>query len=76
MTQVAAQPARPGRRHPGPGFRLVSVVPTVLGHGSGVDDLIIFLLPAVLGIGFWLITRHKPDQDQDDGDDNDTSERD
>jgi len=54
----------------------VSLVPTVLGHGSGVDDLVIFLLPAVLGIGFWLITRHKPDQDQDDEDDNDTSERD
>ena len=76
MTQVAAQPARPGRRHTGQGFRLVSLVPTVLGHGSGVDDLVIFLLPAVLGIGFWLITRHKPDQDQDDEDDNDTSERD
>ena len=76
MNRAAARPARPGRRHPGQGFRLVSLVPTVLGHGSGVDDLIIFLLPAVLGIGFWLITRHKPDQDQDDEDDNDTSEQD
>jgi len=54
----------------------VSLVPTVLGHGSGVDDLIIFLLPAVLGIGFWLITRHKPDQDQDDEGGNDPAEGD
>jgi hypothetical protein len=76
MIRAAAQLARPGRRHSGQGFRLVSLVPTVLGHGSGVDDLVIFLLPAVLGIGFWLITRHKPDQDQDDEGGNDTSERD
>jgi len=55
----------------------MSVIPAVLGHGSGVDDLVIFLLPAVLGIGFWLITRHQPDQDEDDEgeDDDDTAER-
>ena len=52
-----------------------SVLPTIFAHGSGVDDLVIFLLPVILGIGFWLITRSKPDEDQDDGDD-DPTERD
>jgi len=50
----------------------VSVLPAILGHGSGVDDLVIFVFPVVLGIGFWLITRHKPDEDQDDQDDEPT----
>jgi len=53
----------------------VSVVPAVLGHGSGLDELAIFLFPVVVGIGFWLITRHKPDQDQDDEHGDDTTER-
>jgi hypothetical protein len=51
------------------------VVPAVLGHGSGLDELAIFLFPVVLGIGFWLITRHKPDEDEDEEDD-DMTERD
>ena len=77
MTQVAARPTHPSRRLAGPAVRPMSVIPAVLGHGSGVDDLVIFLLPAVLGIGFWLITRHQPDQDEDDEgeDDDDTAER-
>ena len=65
MTRAATRPTQPGRRQAG-AVGPVSVLPEILGHGSGVDDLIIFLFPVVLGIGFWLITRHKPDEDQDD----------
>ena len=50
-------------------------VAVILGHGSGLDELTIFVFPAVVGIGFWLITRHKPDQDQDDEHGDDTTER-
>jgi hypothetical protein len=74
MTTGADRLARLGRRQAGPTFRSVSVVPAVLGHGSGLDELAIFLFPVVLGIGFWLITRHKPDDDQDDEND-DMTER-
>jgi hypothetical protein len=51
----------------------VSAVAAILGHGSGLDELAIFVFPVVVGIGFWLITRRKPDEDQDDEDD--SSER-
>jgi len=47
------------------GFTSVGAVSTVLGHGSGLDDLVIFVFPVVMGIGLWLILRGKPDQDQD-----------
>jgi hypothetical protein len=40
----------------------------VLAHGSGIDELIIFGIPVIFGLGFWLITRQRPpdDEDQDD----------
>jgi hypothetical protein len=57
MTTAASRPAWSG------------AVAAILGHGSGLDDLVIFVFPVVMGIGFWLITRHKPDEDQDDEDD-------
>ena len=72
MTRAAARPARLGRHQADPAIAPVSVRPVILGHGSGVDDVVIFLFPAVVGIGFWLITRHKPDEDQDDQDDHPT----
>jgi hypothetical protein len=32
----------------------------VLAHGSGIDDLVmLFMFPAVVTFGFWLLTRHK-----------------
>jgi len=47
----------------------LSVVVTILGHGSGLDELVIFAFPAVVAIGFWLITRGKPNEGPDDDDD-------
>jgi hypothetical protein len=44
----------------------------ILAHGSGLDELAIFVFPVVVGIGFWLITRSTPD----DEDDTDASTRD
>jgi len=44
------------------------------GPRQWLDELAIFLFPVVLGIGFWLITRHQPDDDQDD-DNDDMTER-
>jgi hypothetical protein len=40
----------------------------VVAHGSGIDELMIFAMPVVFGIGFWFITRQKPadEEDQDD----------
>ena len=32
----------------------------ILAHGGGVDELAIFVFPVVVGVGFWLITRHRP----------------
>jgi len=52
----------------------LSVVATILGHGSGLDELVVFAFPAVVAIGFWLIIRGKPDEGQDD--DDDSSEQD
>jgi hypothetical protein len=37
----------------------------ILAHGSGLDELAIFIFPVVLGIGFWLITRKKPDEENE-----------
>jgi hypothetical protein len=50
----------------------VSAIGAILRHGSGLDELAIFVFPVVVGIGFWLITRRKPDEDQDE---DDSSER-
>ena len=75
MTTASARPPRLGPGHAGPVSTSVSVVPAVVGHGSGLDELAIFLFPVVVGIGFWLITRHKPDQDHDDEHGDDTTER-
>ena len=72
MTPAAARPTHLGRRQAGPTLTSVGLVPTVLGHGSGLDELAIFLFPVVLGIGFWLITRQKPAEDGDDEDDDPT----
>jgi len=44
----------------------------ILAHGSGLDELAIFIFPVVFGVGFWLITRKKPDEE----DDTDTSTQD
>ena len=71
MTRAATRPTAQTRRQAG-AVGPVSVLPEILGHGSGVDDVVIFLFPAVVGIGLWLITRHKPDEDQDDHDDDPT----
>lgn len=35
----------------------------ILAHGSGLDELAIFVLPAIFGLGLWVITSRKPDQD-------------
>jgi hypothetical protein len=35
------------------------VIGAVLAHGSGLDELAIFVFPVVMGLGFWLITRQK-----------------
>jgi hypothetical protein len=29
----------------------------ILAHGSGLDELAIFILPVVFGLGLWLIVR-------------------
>jgi hypothetical protein len=38
----------------------------VLAHGSGIDEMLIFGWPVVFGIGFWLIIRRKPEDDEPD----------
>jgi len=40
----------------------------ILAHGSGLDELAIFVFPVVFGIGFWLITRKQSDQQEDEDD--------
>jgi hypothetical protein len=35
------------------------VIGAVLAHGSGLDELAIFVFPVVMGLGFWLLTRQK-----------------
>jgi hypothetical protein len=63
MIPAATRPTRLGRRQEGRSFVSMRAVAVILGHGSGLDELTIFVFPAVVGIGFWLITRHKPDED-------------
>jgi hypothetical protein len=76
MIPAATRPTRLGRRQEGRSFVSMRAVAVILGHGSGLDELTIFVFPAVVGIGFWLlITRHKPDEDEDEEDD-DMTERD
>ncbi len=42
----------------------------VLAHGSGIDDLVmLFLFPAVVTFGFWMLTRKKSRGDLEKGDD-------
>jgi hypothetical protein len=36
----------------------------ILAHGSGGDELLILAFPVVVGLGFWLITRQKPAEDE------------
>ena len=31
----------------------------VLAHGSGLDELAIFVFPVIMGLGFWLLTRQR-----------------
>lgn len=31
----------------------------VFAHGSGIDELAIFVFPVFLGLGFWLLTRQR-----------------
>jgi hypothetical protein len=37
----------------------------VLAHGSGIDELAIFLFPVFFGGGLWLLTRKRRSQDDD-----------
>jgi hypothetical protein len=37
----------------------------IVAHGSGIDEMMIFFFPVAFGIGFWLITRQKPADDED-----------
>jgi hypothetical protein len=37
----------------------------IVAHGSGIDEMMIFFFPVAFGIGFWLITRQKPSDDED-----------
>jgi hypothetical protein len=36
---------------------------SLLAHGSGLDEMVVFGFPIVVGIGFWLIIRKKPDDE-------------
>lgn len=40
----------------------------ILAHGSGLDELAIFIFPVVLGLGLWVITKRNPDQDETEDD--------
>jgi len=52
-------------RLPGRGLEvLVSMDGVILAHGSGGDELLILVFPVVVGLGFWLITRQKPAEDE------------
>ncbi len=35
----------------------------ILAHGSGMDDLVVFGLSAVIAFGIWLRIRQKPEED-------------
>jgi hypothetical protein len=35
----------------------------ILAHGSGLDDLAVFGISAVIAFGIWLRIRQKPDED-------------
>lgn len=39
----------------------------IVAHGSGIDEMMIFFFPVAFGIGFWIITRQKPAEDEDEG---------
>jgi hypothetical protein len=39
----------------------------IVAHGSGWDEMMIFFFPIAFGIGFWIITRQKPAEDEDEG---------
>lgn len=50
---------------PGRGLEvLMSMAGVILAHGSGADELAIFIFPVVVGLGFWLITRQRPADDE------------
>jgi hypothetical protein len=40
---------------------------SVLAHGSGIDDLLVFVVPVVVVLAFRLFARRKPDEDDPDG---------
>jgi hypothetical protein len=37
-----------------------------MAHAGGIDEMVVFGFPIVVGIGFWLIIRKKPEDDQPD----------
>ena len=74
LSTRTARPTCPWPAPRRPRSMSLSVVATILGHGSGLDELVVFAFPALVAIGFWLIIRGKPDEGQDD--DDDSSEQD
>jgi hypothetical protein len=40
----------------------------IVAHGNGLDELMIFVFPVVMGLGFWIITRQKSDEDETEDD--------
>ena len=52
-------------RLPGWGLKmLMSMDGVILAHGGGVDELAIFIFPVVVGVGFWLIARRRPAENE------------
>jgi hypothetical protein len=43
---------------------LMSMDGVILAHGGGGDELLILVFPVVVGLGFWLITRQRPAEDE------------
>jgi hypothetical protein len=41
---------------------------TILAHGSGIDELMIFVFPVVVAFGFWLIIRRPAGEAEDEED--------
>lgn len=41
-----------------------AMVSWILAHGSGLDELAIFIFPVIFGLGLWIITKKKPDEDE------------
>lgn len=39
----------------------------IVAHQGGWDEMMIFFFPVAFGIGFWIITRQKPAEDEDEG---------